>query len=51
VATEDVVYMLQGMGLETGIDIQKLVKTGAWISKELGRPNMSKAGVALGHKL
>jgi hydroxymethylglutaryl-CoA lyase len=39
------------MGIETGIDIQKLVKTGEWISKELNRPNMSKAGVALAHKL
>jgi hydroxymethylglutaryl-CoA lyase len=51
VATEDVVYLLQGMGMETGIDIKKLVETGEWISKVLGRPNMSKAGVALGHKL
>jgi len=47
VATEDVVYMLNGLGLETGIDLQALAKTGDWISKQLHRPNNSKAGVAL----
>jgi hydroxymethylglutaryl-CoA lyase len=47
VATEDVLYMLQGMGIETGIDLQQLVKTGRWISEQLGRPNGSKVGRAL----
>ena len=47
VATEDVVYMLHGMGLNTGADLQKLAVTGNWISKQLQRPNNSKAGVAL----
>jgi len=47
VATEDVVYMLEGLGLETGIDLQALAMTGDWISKQLHRPNNSKAGVAL----
>ena len=47
VASEDVVYMLHGLGLNTGIDLQTLVTTGDWISKQLQRPNNSKAGRAL----
>ncbi len=47
VATEDVVYMLDGLGLDTGIDLQALAMTGDWVSKQLQRPNNSKAGVAL----
>jgi hydroxymethylglutaryl-CoA lyase len=47
VATEDVVYMLHGLGLDTGIDLNKLAKTGDWISKQLQRPNNSRAGLAL----
>ena len=47
VATEDVVYMLHGLGLSTGVDLGALVKTGDWISKQLQRPNNSKAGLAL----
>ena len=47
VATEDVVYMLQGLGLDTGIDLPELAKTGNWISHQLQRPNNSKAGLAL----
>ena len=47
VASEDVVYMLHGLGLNTGIDLQALVTTGDWISKQLQRPNSSKAGRAL----
>jgi len=40
VATEDVVYMLQGMGIETGIDLDKLIDAGVFISEALGRqPN------------
>jgi hydroxymethylglutaryl-CoA lyase len=40
VATEDVVYMLQGMGIETGIDLDKLIDAGVFISNALGRqPN------------
>src|SRR5689334_12739401 len=35
VATEDVVYLLEGLGIETGIDLEKLVDTGAWISSIL----------------
>ena len=47
VASEDVVYMLQGLGIDTGIDIEALARTGEWISNELKRPNNSKAGMAL----
>jgi len=47
VATEDVVYMLDGLRIDTGIDLQKLAAAGAWISARLGRPNGSKAGRAL----
>jgi len=47
VATEDVVYMLHGMGLATGINLDSLATTGDWISKQLQRPNNSKTGVAL----
>ncbi|MDX2416152.1 MAG: hydroxymethylglutaryl-CoA lyase [Xanthomonadales bacterium] len=47
VASEDVIYMLHGLGLTTGIDLYELAKTGDWISKLLQRPNNSKAGVAL----
>ena len=44
VATEDVVYMLQGMGIETGIDLYKLLEVGHYISGELGREPTSKLG-------
>jgi hydroxymethylglutaryl-CoA lyase len=47
VATEDVVYMLHGMGCHTGIDLRGLARTGHWISEQLQRPNASKAGVAM----
>lgn len=46
VATEDVVYMLHGMGLQTGIDLRRLAETGRWIAAELGRP-ASRAGQAI----
>ncbi|MFV3131544.1 hydroxymethylglutaryl-CoA lyase, partial [Niveispirillum sp. KHB5.9] len=47
VATEDVLYMLNGMGLSTGVDLDALAAIGEWISRELGRPNGSKVGRAL----
>ena len=46
VATEDVVYMLHGMGIETGIDLDALVDTGAFISQHLGRPTQSRVAKA-----
>jgi isopropylmalate/homocitrate/citramalate synthase len=51
VASEDVVYMLHGLGIETGIDLEALAMTGEWISNELNRPNNSKAGAALVNKI
>jgi isopropylmalate/homocitrate/citramalate synthase len=50
VATEDVVYMLEGLGIETGVAFEKLVETGAWISGVLGREYGSKAGKAYAAK-
>ncbi|AOY88339.1 hydroxymethylglutaryl-CoA lyase [Marinobacter salinus] len=48
VATEDVLYLLNGLGIETGVDLDKLVATGEWITHELNRHNGSKVGQALG---
>jgi len=47
VATEDVVYMLNGLGIETGIDLDLVVEAGAFISQHLGRKGASRAGNAL----
>ncbi|MGA9334449.1 MAG: hydroxymethylglutaryl-CoA lyase [Rudaea sp.] len=46
VATEDVVYMLRGMDIATAVDLDGLIATGRWLSKQLGRDNASKVGVA-----
>ena len=47
VATEDVLFMLRGMDIDTGIDLDQLVDAGAFISGVLGRPPVSRAGKAL----
>ncbi|MBX3611210.1 MAG: hydroxymethylglutaryl-CoA lyase [Hydrogenophaga sp.] len=47
VATEDVVYLLHGMGIETGIDLDRLIDAGAYISEQLGRPTQSRVARAL----
>ena len=47
VATEDVVYLMHGLGIETGIDLAKLAAIGDWISSALNRPNGAKAGRAI----
>lgn len=47
VATEDVVYMLNGLGVETNVDLQKVILAGNFICKHLGRPSGSKAAIAL----
>jgi hydroxymethylglutaryl-CoA lyase len=47
VATEDLVYLLDGLGIQSGIDLGALVKTGNWISSALDRENNSRAGRAL----
>ncbi|MEO8020476.1 hydroxymethylglutaryl-CoA lyase [Polaromonas sp.] len=50
VATEDVVYMLQGMGIDTGIDLDKLIDAGKFISDYLERKPNSRAATALLNK-
>ena len=47
VATEDVVYMLNGLGMRTGVDLDRLVDIGQWICGVLGKEPASKAGRAL----
>jgi len=46
VATEDIVYMLEGMGIATGIDRPALIATGLWLSSQLGRATSSRAARA-----
>jgi hydroxymethylglutaryl-CoA lyase len=50
VATEDVVYMMNGLGIRTGIDLERLIDIGQWISGVLERDYGSKAGKALAAK-
>jgi hydroxymethylglutaryl-CoA lyase len=50
VATEDVLYMLDGMDVETGIDMQKLLEAGQYINEFLGRASASRAALALSKK-
>ncbi|NIF73357.1 hydroxymethylglutaryl-CoA lyase [Burkholderia sp. Ap-962] len=47
VATEDVLYLMQGLGIETGIDLGEVVEAGDFISRAIGRENASRAGRAL----
>ena len=46
VATEDLIYMLHGMGFDTGVNLDALIETSRWISAELGREPASKLGRA-----
>ena len=50
VATEDVVYMLNGLGMRTGVDLERLVEIGQWICGVLGRKPASKAALAISAK-
>jgi hydroxymethylglutaryl-CoA lyase len=50
VATEDVVYMLNGLGIETGVDLDKVVEIGRWICGVIGKEPQSKAGKAIAAK-
>ena len=50
VATEDVLYMLNGLEIETGIDMEKLLDAAEFICGHLGRPTVSRAGRALAAK-
>lgn len=47
IATEDVLYMLNGMNIDTGVDIDQVIVTGQWICELLQRENQSKVGLAL----
>jgi hypothetical protein len=51
VATEDVVYMLEGMGIATGVDMQKLVAATNVISRLIGRPPVSRVAAAINAKM
>ncbi|WP_016913608.1 hydroxymethylglutaryl-CoA lyase [Vreelandella stevensii] len=48
VAMEDVLYLLQGLGIETGIDLQAVIDTGDWITRQLGRQPSAKVALARG---
>jgi hydroxymethylglutaryl-CoA lyase len=50
VATEDVLYMLHGLGIETGVDLDQIVATGQWICGVIGKEPVSKAARALAAK-
>lgn len=50
VATEDVVYMLRGMGIQTGIDLAQLIEVSWFINQALGREPRSKAAIAMAPK-
>jgi len=50
VATEDVLYLLRGLDIDTGIDFDRAVETGQWISAQLGRPSFARAGNAVSAK-
>jgi hydroxymethylglutaryl-CoA lyase len=51
VATEDVLYLMQGLGIDTGVDLGKVVAAGQWVSGILGRKAFARAGNALAAKL
>jgi hydroxymethylglutaryl-CoA lyase len=46
-ATEDLVWLLDGLGIETGVDLEALVATSAWMAEQLGRPSPSRVVQAL----
>lgn len=47
VATEDLVYLLDGLGMDSGLNLVELARVGAWISQALGRDSQSRAGRAI----
>ncbi|MBO4256612.1 hydroxymethylglutaryl-CoA lyase [Streptomyces griseorubiginosus] len=49
-ATEDLVWMLQGLGIDTGVDLGRLVATSVWMADHLGRPSPSRTVRALSHQ-
>ncbi len=49
-ATEDLLWMLQGLGIDTGVDLRRLAATSDWLAAHLGRPSPSRTVRALSHK-
>ncbi|MFE2428275.1 hydroxymethylglutaryl-CoA lyase [Streptomyces sp. NPDC059373] len=49
-ATEDLVWMLDGLGIETGVDLNRLTATSVWMAEQLGRPSPSRTVRALSHE-
>ncbi|GAA1354998.1 hydroxymethylglutaryl-CoA lyase [Streptomyces beijiangensis] len=49
-ATEDLVWMLEGLGIDTGVDLGRLTATSVWLASELGRPSPSRTVRALSHQ-
>jgi hydroxymethylglutaryl-CoA lyase len=49
-ATEDLVWMLRGLGIDTGVDLDGLVATSVWMAGRLGRPSPSRTVRALSHQ-
>jgi Isopropylmalate/homocitrate/citramalate synthases len=50
-ATEDLVWMLHGLGIETGVSLESLVETSVWLAERLGRPSPSRVVQALAKRL
>jgi hydroxymethylglutaryl-CoA lyase len=46
-ATEDLLWQLEGLGIKTGVDLQKMVEISLWMARELGRPSPSRTVAAL----
>ncbi len=46
-ATEDLLWQLEGLGIQTGVDLQKMVEVSLWMARELGRPSPSRTVTAL----
>ncbi len=49
-ATEDLVWMLAGLGIDTGVDLTRLTATSVWMAGQLGRPSPSRTVRALSHQ-
>jgi hydroxymethylglutaryl-CoA lyase len=47
VSTEDMIYFLESLGMETGIDLAAVCDIGDWITREIGKPNSSSVGKAM----
>jgi hydroxymethylglutaryl-CoA lyase len=50
-ATEDLVWMLHGLGIDTGIDLSQLITTSLWMADQLGKPSVSRVVAALGAEI